>query len=376
MSGPREQAEMLVNRLVKRCRHLRKWARRINCGAFRLYDRDIPEIPLALDAYSRDPQSGRVDAVSGALYRRPYEKDQDEEAAWLSLMKTACARALVLSEDRIFLKERRPQREGFQYGNQGHSANVLDSACNCLPGGESAKTEYGGDALVVPEGDLRFLVRLGGCLDTGLFGDRRRLRALVRDRAAGRRFLNLFCYTGSFSVAAAAGGAVSVDSVDMSNGYLEWAAFNGGLNGLRAETAAPAAFYHRAADGAKTPPAAGQPCRSTLVRADVLRFLAEAAAAGLSWDAIILDPPAFSHSKKMAGTLDLKRDHPALITSCLALLKRGGVLYFSAPVKGFKLDTDAVLGAFPGAEISDISGKMIDEDYRGRRIPACFTFNL
>ncbi|MDR2182481.1 MAG: class I SAM-dependent methyltransferase, partial [Treponema sp.] len=315
MSGPREQAEMLANRLAKRYRHLRKWARRTNCGAFRLYDRDIPEIPLVLDAYSRDPHSGTVDAVAGALYRRPYEKDQDEEAAWLSRMKAACAGALLVNEDRIFLKERRPQREGFQYGKSGNGRDA------------PASPESGDDALVVPEGDLRFLVRLGGCLDTGLFGDRRRLRALVRARAAGRRFLNLFCYTGSFSVAAATGGAVSVDSVDMSNTYLEWAAFNGGLNGLRAETAAPAAFYRRAAGDNQARPAeapAGQPCRYTLVRADALRFLTEAAAAGLFWDAIILDPPAFSHSKKMTGILDLKRDHSALIASCLRLLRSGG----------------------------------------------------
>jgi len=94
------QGEMLFNRLTKRYHHLKKWARRTETNAFRLYDRDIPEIPLVLDLYD--------DAIAGALYKRPYEKDDEE--SWLCAMKSAVAGAINIPEGRIFLKVRRRMR--------------------------------------------------------------------------------------------------------------------------------------------------------------------------------------------------------------------------------------------------------------------------
>jgi 23S rRNA G2069 N7-methylase RlmK/C1962 C5-methylase RlmI len=346
------QALMLENRLRKRHRHLAKWARRCGIGAYRLYDRDIPEIPLVLDYYRGriGPDGSPVEALAGALYRRPYEKDPAEEEAWLAGMEGAMTAALGIPGSRIFLKERRRLRgRQEQYGRS--------------PGGAPG----GGFELVVEEGDLRFLVNLSDYLDTGLFPDRRRLRALIREEAAGKRVLNLFAYTCAFSVYAAAGGAVSVDSVDLSGGYLDWGRRNFALNGLPGGTER-------------------DPFR--FIRADALRFPEDAA--GKKWDLIILDPPVFSNSKKMTGTLDIRRDHPELIARCLELLAPGGRLWFSTGTGRFRLNREAiedrlrrqgsprqgrVLRADPGSlRIEEPGDKTVDEDFRGRRPPPCWLF--
>jgi 23S rRNA G2069 N7-methylase RlmK/C1962 C5-methylase RlmI len=327
------QAEMFGNRLRKRQRHLKKWAHRRETDVYRLYDRDIPEIPLVLDRYG--------DAVSGALYQRPYERGEAEEEGWLRVMKAAAAGALDIPEEHIFIKQRRRmrgRRQGLaQYHKMGENSFVRE----------------------VREGGLRFRVNLSDYLDTGLFPDRRQLRSLAASESAGKRVLNLFCYTAAFSVYAAAGEAASVDSVDLSNTYLDWGAANFRLNGFQAGRTS-------------FPFPAGTGSRYRLIRADVFPFLAAAGAAGFSWDRIILDPPAFSNSKKMRSPLDLRRDHQELITRCLALLNPGGKLYFSANPRHFKLNP----ADFPGAAIQDISARMGDEDFRGRKIPLCFTFQI
>jgi 23S rRNA G2069 N7-methylase RlmK/C1962 C5-methylase RlmI len=317
------QSEMLGNRLQKRYKHLRKWARRIGTDAFRLYDRDIPEIPLVLDVYGDAETSAVADAVAGALYERPYEKTPAEEARWLKAMSEAVSGALDIPPERIFLKQRGRQRGKTQYER--------------LPGHHTIRD--------IREGGLRFRVNLSDYLDTGLFLDHRKTRSLVREAARGKRVLNLFCYTASFSVYAAA-GACSVDSVDMSNTYLDRAKTNFALNGLFAGDNSP----------------------WRLIRADARPFLEGALAAGLSWDLIILDPPAFSNSKKMTGTLDLKRDHRSLIKTCLSLLSPGGALLFSANTRNFKLDP----ADFPEAVVEDIREQIRDEDFRGKRLPGVY----
>ncbi|MDR2471218.1 MAG: class I SAM-dependent methyltransferase [Treponema sp.] len=342
------QAEMLANRLRKRQRHLGKWARRTGAGAYRLYDRDIPEIPLVLDryapvpSYAKDADSAEGAAyIAGALYGRPYEKDGAEEAAWLEAMKNAAAASLAIPAENIFLRFRRRQRTG----NPGQTG----SAGAGSPG--QVRGQYGRLAekrvlCTICEGGLSYRVNLSDYLDTGFFPDRRLLRARLRSEAARRRILNLFCYTGSLSVAVAAGGAASVDSVDLSAVYLAWARENAALNGL-------------------------EESRIRFIRADVLRFVEEALRQGRRWDTIILDPPAFSNSKKMAGHFDLKRDHAALIRRCLLLLEKGGTLYLSANVKGFRLDKEGI-----GSTMTDITETLRDEDMKGRRIPAAWKINV
>ena len=327
MTSYQHHEELLFNRVSKRYRHLKKWARRTGNNAFRLYDRDIPEIPLVLDLYG--------DAVSGALYRRPggeAEQDSPDEKyseAWLLSMRAAAAKALGIPESHIFLKERRRMRhrqEGAQYDRVSNMSFYRD----------------------VHEGDLRFRVNLSDYLDTGLFLDSRKKRALIRSSAAGKRVLNLFAYTCSLSVCAAKGGARRVDSVDLSNTYLEWGRVNFALNGL-AHDADETAF----------------------IRSDVIQFITQAAKERVQWDIIILDPPGFSNSKKMRGTLDTRRDHGELIGRCLSLLSPNGTLWFSSNARGVNL----VDGDFPNCTVQDIKTTLTDEDFKGKRIPACYTLS-
>jgi 23S rRNA G2069 N7-methylase RlmK/C1962 C5-methylase RlmI len=315
-----KKVQLLFNRLSKRHRHLKKWARRTGTNAFRLYDRDIPEIPLILDLYD--------DAVSGAVFKRPYDEDEEN---WLPVMKDSAARALGIPESHIFLKERRRMRQrqetGAQYGKVSTQSFYRD----------------------VHEGDLIFRVNLSDYLDTGLFLDSRKKRALIRSQAAGKRVLNLFAYTCSLSVCAAKGGARQVDSVDLSNTYLEWGRINFALNGLDADYT-----------GGTLP----------LIRSDVIQFITQAVKKRERWDIIILDPPGFSNSKKMKGTLDIQRDKRELIHRCLSLLSPGGTLWFSSNAKGLSLES----GEFPNYTVKDMRPDLVDEDFRGKRIPACYTF--
>ena len=311
------QSELLFNRLKKRNRHLKKWARRTGTEAYRIYDRDIPEIPLLLEIYGG--------AVCGALYKRPYEKDETEEENWLSAMKAAISASLEIDEKFIFLRERRRlknRQEGFQYERNTGTADFLRD---------------------VHEGDLAFRVNLSGYLDTGLFLDARKKRRLILEESSGKRVLNLFAYTCTLSVCAAKGGAASVDSVDLSNTYLNWGKTNFTLNGLKEQP---------------------------LIRSDVFQFIAEAKKKGLKWDTIILDPPTFSNSKKMKGTLDIKRDHAELIKRCLYLLSPGGRLWFSSNARGLSLDADE----YPGFTLKDMGPSLMDEDFKGKRMPLCVLF--
>jgi 23S rRNA G2069 N7-methylase RlmK/C1962 C5-methylase RlmI len=329
------QGELLFNRLTQRYRHLKKWARRTGTNAFRLYDRDIPEIPLVLDIYD--------DAIAGALYERPYEKDDEE--AWLCAMRAAAARAVNIPETRVFLKVRQRMRhrqeEGLQYGKGGGPFFYNEKI---------AIRHFYRD---VREGDLSFRANLSDYLDTGLFLDARKKRALIRAASAGKRVINLFAYTCSLSVCAAKGGASQVDSVDLSKTYLEWGRINFALNGLEAHDA-------------------GSPGGFNLIHGDVLQFINQARKSGFRWDIVILDPPSFSNSKRMRDTLDLRRDHLELIRKSLSLLNPGGMLWFSSSAKGVKIDT----GDFPDIGIKDMGKELVDEDFRGKRMPICYTLTL
>lgn len=322
---------MFANRLAKRSKHLKKWARRIGTDAYRLYDRDIPEVPLLLEVYG--------DAVAGWLYERPYEKDDGQERLWLEAMSAAAAEALGMPLDRLFLKRRKRQRGTAQYERVAEQGVVRE----------------------VTESGLRFRVNLSDYLDTGLFLDHRGTRDMVRGISAGYRILNLFCYTASFSVHAAAGGALEIDSVDLSNTYLDWAEANFRLNGFQAVHASPQEYASRRLPG-----------RYRLVRADALRFLEGAIQAGLRWDLIILDPPTFSNSKKMAGTLDIRRDYLSLINLCRGALEPGGTLIFSTNAKGFRLASQEI----PNAETVDITERTLGEDFKGKSVRSCYMIRV
>ncbi len=301
-----EQKSFLANRLQKRYKHLKKWARRLDLACFRVYDRDIPEIPLAIDLYE-----GYVVVF---LYERPYDKPETEESAWLELMKEAIREVLDVDSANIFVKRRKRLALDEQY--------------------ERAETET--IRQVVRESGLKFYVNMSEYLDTGLFLDHRALRSIVRAQAAEKRVLNLFCYTGSFSVYALAGGAGMVTGVDLSNTYLAWAEENIRLNGLDEK-------------------------RYQSVRSDVQAFLATAKNKGDRYDLIILDPPTFSNSKKTESFFDINRHWPELVQACADVLSPGGELFFSCNARGFKLKPELI----PDLTIVDISAQTNSEDFRG-----------
>ena len=303
--------EAFRNRVGKRYRHLQKWAKRIDTDCYRIYDRDIPELAFALDAYG-----------ARFLLQQYVRKGEAVDPAWFDAVAaqvvaaTGCAPEAVVGRRREKVDRRVEQHQ---------------------------KADRAGQNFPVREHGLKFLVDLQTYLDTGLFLDHRPLRQHIRDAARGLRFLNLFCYTGSFTVCAAAGGAGATTSVDLSNTYLDWARRNLAENGL-------ADVRHR------------------FVRADVLVWLVEARRAGETFDVIFLDPPAFSSSKRMDGTFDVQRDHVPLVEAAARLLAPGGELYFSCNLRGFKLDPELVR-AFA---VEDLSEASIPEDFRNRSIHRCW----
>jgi 23S rRNA G2069 N7-methylase RlmK/C1962 C5-methylase RlmI len=337
-----EQSQMFANRLQKRFRHLKKWAQRKNIGAFRLYDRDIPEIPLVLDFYGDVSLLGEA-AISGALYKRPYEKDEEDETQWLSAMKNAASAALGIGIERFFLKQRQRQRGDAQYEKTGDTRFEK----------------------IVGEGDLVFKVNLSDYLDTGLFPDRRLLRVMVKDEAKEKKVLNLFSYTGSFSVYAAAGGAASTDSVDLSNTYLSWARENFSLNGFSAQILQIWDFFSNKE----------QQSAHNLIRADALDFLEKAASSKNRWDIIVLDPPAFSNSKKMTNDFDLQRDFYDLTGKCINLLAPNGKLFLSVNQKQFKISVNEMEEKIK-LPVTDLQNKIKDEDFHGKKIPQSFMISL
>jgi len=316
-----EQSLFFANRVLKRDKHLRKWARKTGTDCYRVYDRDIPEVPLSLDRYG--------DAAVLYLYERPYDKPDDEEAAWLELMAGAAASSLNIPRSALVVKTRR--RLGVEDQYERADAVGQDSGQNSGASRKPVARER-----LVRENDLSFIVNIDDYIDTGLFMDHRPAREMIGAMAAGKRVLNLFCYTGSFSVYALAGGATHVVGVDLSNTYLTWAERTIELNELGLE-------------------------RYRGVRADVSAFLASEAVRGARYDLIILDPPTFSNSKKMDGFLDVSRHWPELVKACLAVLDTDGTVLFSTNARALRLDT----ALLPGARIVDISEKTIPEDFRG-----------
>jgi 23S rRNA (cytosine1962-C5)-methyltransferase len=276
-------------------------------------------LPLSLDRYG--------DAAVLYLYERPYEKPADEERAWLDLMAEAASAALGDEQGSVAVKTRRRLGVDKQYGK----ADDDDSGPYARPGPASGLGE-----LVVKENGLSFIVNTRDYIDTGLFMDHRPARQMIRGWSEGKRVLNLFCYTGSFSVYALAGGASQAVGVDLSSTYLAWAERNIAVNALDAG-------------------------RYRGVRSDASAFLSGARARGERFDLIILDPPTFSNSKRMEGYLDTARHWPKLVSECLEALEPGGTILFSTNARGLRFDASLV----PGAGAVDVSDSTVPEDFRG-----------
>lgn len=314
-AGDHEPAEDFVNRLNKNQRQLKKWLEREGISCYRLYDADIPEYALAVDVYhARDG-----DWLHVQEYEAPRSIDPGKAQARLRAALSALPAALDIDPRRLVFKLRRRQKGEAQYNRQAEQGQMLE----------------------VREGHCRLWVNLTDYLDTGLFLDHRPVRQWIGEHARDKHFLNLFCYTGVATVHAALGGAKSTTSVDLSKTYLDWLQKNLFLN----QQNSPAhRLFH--AD-----------CRAWLADCDEL------------YDLIFLDPPSFSNSKRMDGSLDIQRDHVELIENAMHCLADDGTLIFSTNLRNFKLDP-AIGEAF---QVEDRSGWSIPKDFqRNQRIHHCW----
>lgn len=308
-----EKFDMFRNRLAKVARHLGKQAKRQGVTCYRLYDHDLPEFPFCIEFYG--------EKLYVAEYQRRHGMTDEAHEAWMSGSLAVIRETLGVAPEDIFLK-RRQKKNGRQ--------------------GQYQKLDHTAQETVVEENGLKFLVNLSDYLDTGLFLDHRETRAMVRSDAENKRVLNLFCYTGSFSVYAAAGGATEVVSVDLSATYLDWARRNMALNGF------------------------DDPVRYHFSRSDVRTYLASAPRD--HFDLIILDPPTFSNSKRTEGFLEIQRDHVGLINECIDVLKTGGLLYFSTNYRKFVIDEQLIRST----RIRNITQRTTPFDFEGRLERYCF----
>ncbi|HEX4152032.1 MAG TPA: bifunctional 23S rRNA (guanine(2069)-N(7))-methyltransferase RlmK/23S rRNA (guanine(2445)-N(2))-methyltransferase RlmL [Steroidobacteraceae bacterium] len=318
----RPGAQMFANRVRKNLDRLEPWAAKERIEAFRLYDADMPEYAFAIDLYGREPRHVVVQE-----YAAPSTVDQESARQRRREVLTVLPEALGVPLEQVHSRVRKAQKGTGQYQRRG-----------------SPRPPAGAGRVVVREAELEFWVNFHDYLDTGLFLDHRITRRMLREWARDADFLNLFCYTGSATVYAAAGGARSTVSVDLSNTYLDWAHDNLLLNGFGGT-------------------------QHALHRADCLEWVASQESAGARFDLIFVDPPTFSNSKRMEGVLDVQRDHAGMIRRTLKLLRPAGRLVFSTNYTRFKLDAEALTDL----DVTDISTSTIPKDFeRNPHIHRCF----
>jgi 23S rRNA (guanine2445-N2)-methyltransferase / 23S rRNA (guanine2069-N7)-methyltransferase len=301
------QAEMFANRLKKNVRHLAKWARKNQLDCYRVYDADLPDYAVAIDVYG--------DYVHVQEYAPPADIDPLKASERLDEVMQIIPAVLGVKEDKVALKLRQKQRGSNQYESQAALRQRFE----------------------VRENDLRFWINLTDYLDTGLFLDHRITRQMLAENSRNKAFLNLFAYTGSATVYAAAGGAKTTTTVDMSNTYLGWARDNMQLNNFVGE-------------------------QHQFIRADVLAWLNEPATQDLRFDLIFVDPPTFSNSNKMEGVFDIQRDYSDMLHKVAGLLNPGGEIFFSTNRRTLQ-----------GLEIKDISKATLPTDFeRNSKIHYCW----
>jgi 23S rRNA (cytosine1962-C5)-methyltransferase len=304
---------MFQNRLEKVYRHLSKQAKRLGITCYRLYDHDLPEFPFCIEIYGQN--------IYIAEYKRRHGMNEEEHDKWVERSIDVVCEVVEAEKEKIFLKlrQRKPGRLG-QYQKTAEE-----------------KTEF-----MVEENGLKFIINLSDYLDTGLFLDHRVTREKVKAEAKEKKVLNLFSYTGSFSVYAAAGEANEVMTVDLSKTYLDWARKNMQLNGF------------------------DDLIKYKFIQADVLKYLEKVEEN--YFDIVILDPPTFSNSKRMEDILDIQRDHVKLINDCLRSLRAGGKIYFSTNYKKFEMDKASI----KSSSIKDITKQTTPFDFEGRINRVCF----
>ena len=295
---------MLANRVRKQYKHLRNRFAKQNIEVFRLYDWDIPEIRVVVDWYG-----GHL--VIGEYMRRQSVPE------WLPMMGQAVANVLNVPMEKVHLKERRAgKQDGKRYARIDHTDKKI----------------------ILAERDLKFLVNPYDYIDTGLFPDHRDTRQMVREMAAGKDFLNLYCYTASFSCYAAKGGSRTTVSVDRSGSVIQWARENMVLNGIN-------------------------PASHRLVQAHTFDFLKKAEREKQRFDLAVVDPPSYSTTKTRNVAFDIARDHPRLLEAVVGLLRPGATLFFSTNHQSFEPRMDAL----KVSDMLEITASTIPEDYRNKR---------
>ena len=293
--------------------NLRPWAAKNGIECYRIYNRNITDIPFTLDIYKNK------------LHASCFENEKDIADEDVDEILTLAGKTLYIKENSIFYKYRKKLTDHDQY----------------------RKFSAEGKEFTVSENGLLFSVNLSDYLDTGLFLDHRKTRMMVMENSANLKILNLFAYTGSFSVYAAAGYAQSTTTVDMSKTYLGWAEKNMNLNNF---TGKNHCFIH----------------------ADALTFIKDSINEKKEkWDLIILDPPTFSNSRKMTGSFDIQKNHISLINDCARILTQKGTILFSTNYRKFKLERTALKNFI----IRDITKETIPADFQGSQIHRCWTIS-
>lgn len=311
-----DKSSPLGNRIRKNYRHLRKWAKRTATDSFRIYDREIPQYPLAIDYYA------------GRFCVQYFSRSRDSDSPPSELVEELSKilnQIFGVGPDSIYWRTRVKSKKTRQYEKMGASREYF------------TVFEYG----------VKFKINLLDYLDTGLFLDHRETRRIVASASKGKRVLNLFAYTCSFSVHAAVAGAVFTKSVDMSNTYTAWGRDNFVLNSL--------SFRHH-----------------EIVRADCLKFLDEEIDSGIKYDIIIIDPPTISRSKKMDQLFDIQTDYVPLISKALKLLLKDGMIFFSTNSRKFIFEE----AHFKSSTIEEISHKTLPVDFHDPKIHRCWKIKL
>ncbi len=308
-----DKLQMFYNRLLKVYKHKSKLAKRQNVSCYRVYDHDLPEFPFSIELYD--------DKLYIAEYLRRHGMDEEAHEAWLEESIAVIRSIIPIENENIYIKQRRRK------ANRESQYEKLNDA-----------KEF----FTVEENGLKFLINLTDYLDTGLFLDHRTTRQMVAKEATDKRILNLFCYTGSFSVYAANAGAASVTSVDLSKTYLQWAEDNFTINLLKDVN------------------------KYQFVHADVKQYLKTLPKN--SFDLVVMDPPTFSNSKRMKDFLDIQQDHVELLNDVIAALSENGRIYFSTNLTTFKLDNENI----HAKSIKDITKATTPFDFEGKLKRWCY----
>ena len=296
-----EEGQAIANRIAKNYKQIKKWLKQENIRSFRLYDADMPEYNMAIDYYEN--------RLHIQEYKAPNTIDLDKAQQRFKLAVKSVSQVLQVPRRRVFTKVRSQQKGKKQYQQQSKK----------------------GQFFVIDEQGAKLLINLTDYLDSGVFLDHRAIRYHFQKIAKGKRFLNLFSYTGTATIHAAIGGAKLTHSVDMSPTYSRWARSNLALNGF-------AESNHQ------------------VFQSDCEKWLNQCQ---YQYDIIFIDPPTFSNSKKMDKHFDVQADHVELITTALKRLEPGGELYFSTNYRRFEFDTEAFLAY----TVEEVSRKTISKDY-------------